>query len=323
MDNVQQRGVPVAVNARVEYMPGPNPVPNPAQADRDLTAHLLDTIRTVIGQKMATGQLTFRNLGEGSIGGAADEIVAASGLAAHGIQISNLTLQFAIDGGGFAAAGSAAARQRGAIDGGGVAAAGSAAAGQRGSIDGGAPQYEVRAHIHVGGFNINASSKGGVDVGGVANQAIDKAKSAILWWAIGGLLTLAIVGGVTWYIKHTISKAVTQTMATVSGADIVWDGKTPLTCTGSQNLTFKGVTAKLTGEAVNATGSCTLTLVDCNITGETAVAATGSAVVTITGGSVTGTGTAVQAMGSAKVTLSGTKVSGKLQKLGSATITGP
>ena len=177
--------------------------------------------------------------------------------------------------------------------------------------------------MHVGGFNINASSKGGVDVGGVANQAIAKAKSAIVWWAIGGLLTLAIVGGVTWYIKHTISKAVTQSMATVSGADIVWDGKSPLTCTGSQTLTFKGVTAKLTGEAVNATGGCTLTLVDCNITGETALAATGGAVVTITGGSLTGTATAVQAMGSAKVTLSGTKVSGKLQKLGSATITGP
>lgn len=183
-------------------------------------------------------------------------------------------------------------------------------------------QPEVRARVHVGGFTVNASSKNGVDTTKLANQAIDKAKSALIWWVMGGLITMLVVGGTIWYIKHSVKKALSEPSKSAVAA-AAWDGKSPLSCSGSDEVTVKGVTAKLTAPAITASGSCKLTLVDVNLTAPTGIEANGNAVVTVQGGSITATNFAVKALGGAKVHLDKTEVTGKTQKLGAAEISGP
>jgi hypothetical protein len=282
-DKVQQRGVPCSVSGTCDYMLN-GPVPDPAAVENDIRARLLWAVNSVVGQKMAIGQLTFRNLGEGTVGGVEAEIVAATGLAQMGVQVGNLAMRFAIDGG--------------------------------------PPQQEVRARVHVGGVNINVSSTGGVDTAHLGNQLVAKAKSALLWYVITGLVVLAIVGGVIFYIKRTVHKALTEPSATATAA-AAWDGKAPLSCGGNDEVKVEGIKAKLDGTAVTAGGNCKLTLVNVELTAATGIEAGGNAVVTVQGGSITATALAVHALGSAQVHLTGTKVSGKTEKLGGAVITGP
>jgi hypothetical protein len=87
-------------------------------------------------------------------------------------------------------------------------------------------------------------------------------------------------------------------------------------------VTVEGVSAKLAGTAITATGSCHLTLVDVNLSAATGIDASGSAVVTVQGGSITATSRAVHASGSAQVRVSGTRVSGKTSAEGGAKISG-
>jgi hypothetical protein len=283
MDNVQQRGVPVSVSGTVDYQMN-GPVTDPQGLENHVRNTLLQTMRNVIGQKMATGQLQFRNLGEGTLGTTDQEIVQMSGLAQQGIQIGNLSMRFAIDNG--------------------------------------PPQKEVRAHIRVDGLNINVSSKGGLDTKALGNSLVEKAKSAIIWYAVFGFLTLAIVIGVVIYIKHTVKKAIDQPSATQTVA-AAWDGKSPLVCGGNDEVKIDGVTANLPGTAITAAGNCKLTLTKVDITAPTGIMAGGNAIVTITGGSITSTDATIQAAGGAKVTLTGTKMTGKTKALGGAKITGP
>src|SRR4051812_27733372 len=118
-DRVQQRMVPVSVSGTVEFMTN-GPVSDPMGLENHVRNQLLGAINHVVSGKMASGQLTFRNLGEGTLGGTDVEIVHASGLQQQGIQLANLAMRFAIDSG--------------------------------------PPQQEVRARVHVGGVNINVSS---------------------------------------------------------------------------------------------------------------------------------------------------------------------
>jgi hypothetical protein len=283
LDNVQQRQVPVSVSGTCDYMAS-GPVADPAALDNEVRMRLLNAIKTVIGTKMASGELRFRNLGEGNLGGADVEIVQMTGLAQQGIQIGNLAMRFAIDGG--------------------------------------PPQHEVRARVSVGGFNINASSKGGIDTKGLANQAIAKAKNTVVWYLIAGVLVLAIVGGVGFYLKRTVKKALNQPSASAAAAKS-WDGKKTLTCAGNDEVKVEGISAKLDAFAVVASGNCKLTLVNVDLTAATGIEAEGNAVVTVQGGSITATAAAVRAVGNAQVHFTGTKVSGKTEKLGAAVITGP
>jgi hypothetical protein len=148
--------------------------------------------------------------------------------------------------------------------------------------------------------------------------------SAILWYVMFAVLVAVIVGGTFWYLKRTVRKALEKPTAAqvAAAAASAWDGKTPLSCTGSQELTIEGVTATLEGTAVTATGSCKLKLVNVNLTGATAIEAGGAAVVTVQGGSLTGTTFSVHAAGAAHVDVSGAKVTGKSQAAGAAKITG-
>jgi hypothetical protein len=103
-----------------------------------------------------------------------------------------------------------------------------------------------------------------------------------------------------------------------------WDGKSTLSCGGTDKMTITGVTANLaSGTAVNAGANCELNLVNCNITAPTGINAGANAKVTVTGGSVTSTDTAAQALGNATITFSGTTVTGKKKALGAAKINGP
>lgn len=291
-DNVQRRQVPCTVTGTVDYTPS-QPA-DPAQLDAWVRNQIMGAVSAVIGHKMASGALQFRNLGEANLLGAEQEIIQQSGLPQAGVQVGRLQLAFGIDGHAPAAP----------------------------------PQREVKANIHLhgvgalGNLNIKASSKGGIDTAHLGNQLVDKAKSAIIWYVVFGVLTLAIVGGTIWYIKHSVKKALDEPSKTAVAAKS-WDGKTTFTCTGSDVVAFDGITAKLDGPAIVANGACKVTLTNCDLTGADAIEANGSAVVVVTGGSLTGSAFAVKAMGSASVTLKGTKVTGKTQKLGGATITGP
>jgi hypothetical protein len=282
-DNVQQRGVPVSVSGSCDFTTS-FAITDAARLDNDLRNQMLAAIRTVIGQKMATGQLQFRNLGEGTLGDTIQEIIAASGVTPMGIQVTNLSLRFAIDNG--------------------------------------PPQHEVRAHVNVGGFRIDASSKSGVNAGSLANQAINKAKSAIIWYVAGAIIVAAVSAIAWWYVKHTVKKAIDQSAATSSGADIKWDGTATLQCLGDQDLKFTGVTAKLTTTAVNAAGSCHVTLVNCDITAPITIEAGGNASVTLQGGSLNASGIAIEAMGNSQISVSGTKITGKTHASSGAKITG-
>ncbi|HEY4244853.1 MAG TPA: hypothetical protein VGM88_33790 [Kofleriaceae bacterium] len=288
-DNVQRRGVPCTVNGVLDYQPM-QPA-DPAQLEPWLRNQLLGAVNAVISHKMSTGALQFRNLGEGQLLGAEQEIVQQSGIVPAGMQVNALQLSF--------------------------------------GIDNHPPQQhqrppEVRANIRVGGINIKASSTGGVDTAHLKNQIANRVKSTLIWYAVFGILTLLIVGGVIWYVLHTVHKAVDQSNASPAAvAAKTWDGTSPLVCGGADDIKVDGVTAKLDGTVIQAGGGCKLTLTNCNLTGTDAIDAAGGAVITVTGGSLTGSGFAVKALGNAKITLSGTKVTGKTQKLGAATITGP
>lgn len=295
LDRVQQRQVPVSLHGSCDYTTS-FAITDPAGLDNHIRNALLGATHHVISGKMASGQLTFRNLGEGTLGGTEMEIVQATGLAQQGIQLANVVMRFGIDG---------------------------------------HPPYqppqpqaqpsqapEVRAKIRVEGVNINVSSTGGLDTKGLGNQLVNKAKSAILWYVGFAVLAALIVGGTIWYLKRTVKKAVEQPSASAAAAS-KWDGKSPLTCTGSDEVTITGVTAKLDGTAVTASGGCKLTLENVDITAPKGIEAGGNAIVTVTGGSITATDMAAQALGNAQVTFKGTKVSGKTKALGGAKITGP
>jgi hypothetical protein len=296
-DRVQQRDVPVVVFGTVDYTAaGP---PNP-QMEPWIQAQLMNAIKNVVGQKMMTGQLTFRHLGTGDFATVLPEIIQASGLEQQGIRIGNLALQFGIDGHRPQPPQQQQQQQQ---------------------------DHIVEARIHVGGLNINASSDRGLDTQGLQNQLKDKAKSQVIWWGIGcGILFVVALGivGLGFYIWHSARVAMDPSAPSSRSAKAsTWDGKSPFTCAGSDAVTISGVKANLSSTAITTTGSCALTLVDCDITAPTAIDAAGASSVTVTGGSLNGSTFAVKAGAAAKVTLAGTKVTGKTQAQGAAKITGP
>jgi hypothetical protein len=185
--------------------------------------------------------------------------------------------------------------------------------------------YEVEAEVNVGGFKIKGSTDGGLDTDGLKNQVVDKAKSNLIWYGIGCVVILFVLGllaaiGGYGYYKYAQASGSIST----SQEDATWDGKAPFSCMGGKNVRIKGVTADLaTGTAVKGIGTCQIELIDCNIKAPVALEATGNVKITVTGGSITGTEFAAKAMGQSEITFKGTKVSGKTNAMAPAKIVGP
>src|SRR6185437_5946378 len=96
----------------------------------------------------------------------------------------------------------------------------------------------------------------GFDAGGMGRQLGARAKSAAAWYAIAGLIALAVVVGVGWYVWSTLKSATHSTTA----AAAKWDGKTHFRCGGNEVVTISGVAANLSGTVITAGGDCSLTL---------------------------------------------------------------
>jgi len=168
-----------------------------------------------------------------------------------------------------------------------------------------------------GGYQLQVKIGGKTPGNYVKNQV-----SSMIWgWVIGGIilvLAVLILGGIGVYAYMNRN----ATSGAAANAAAKWDGKTPFTCAGNDDLTLSGVTANVSGTAITARGNCHLTLTGVNITAAVGIDAGGTAKVTMTGGSINATTSSVVAAGGAQVSCTGTKVSGKSKASGGAKITG-
>jgi hypothetical protein len=176
LDTVQQRQVSVVVAGGCKYASA-GFSGGQAQIEQQIQTQMLRAIHETIAPKMAGGQLEFKDMITGNTGSLIPEIFARSGLAQMGIAVDKLVMHFGIDG-----------RPPKPI------AAPTAAATSA------APQ---QANLRVGGFNVHASTDGGIDAAGLKNQLVAKAKSTLMWWAFGigiVLVVLLTVGGYGWHV---------------------------------------------------------------------------------------------------------------------------
>jgi hypothetical protein len=193
LDTVQQRQVSVVVAGGLKYarmgFSGSD-----AEIEAQIQTHMIRAIHETIAPKMAGGQIEFRHMIEGDTNSLIPEIFARSGLAQMGIAIDKLVMHFGIDG-----------RPPKPI----VAPAGRTPAA--------VPQ---QANLRVGGFNVHASTDGGIDTAGLKNQLVAKAKSTLLWWAMFAgiaLLVIVVVGGYTWHVYRSSMSAAPPPAAAAAG----------------------------------------------------------------------------------------------------------
>ena len=276
---------------------------------------LMQATQRVLSHKLSSNQVALPTLAQ-SLPYYVQEIIAASGVAQHGVTVLQLELAVQVQ--------QAAAQ-----------------AGYQGALP---PDphtqmqnrmaqiaqerldprnYEVKATVEIGGFKLQGSSDKGFDADGLAKQGIDKAKSELLWWGIGAVIVLLVLiglAGLAWYVYREYKNPSTGTGAAASdkadgksGKSATWDGKEPFKCGGNDKLTISGVSAKFDkGTAVTASGNCKLELTDVTLDAAIGILAEGNAVVTVKGGSVTGKEAAARTTTqTAKIAFSGTKVTGK------------
>jgi hypothetical protein len=94
-------------------------------------------------------------------------------------------------------------------------------------------------------------------------------------------------------------------------------------CGGKQKASYTHATFDVaSGSALIAGGHCEVTLTDCTIKAPEGITAGGDAVVIMTGGSLHGSPIALKAGANAHVTVSGTTIDGKVDRMGSAIVTG-
>jgi hypothetical protein len=281
-------------------------------------------VNDVLAQKLRDGQVALPTI-QSSLPYFAAEIIAQSGAAELGVQITGLELTVTMDNP------SAVQPHAGPMPPTPMQATANAfAQSAQEQLD--PRNYEYEARVDVGGFRIKASTDGGLDTNGLAEQAKDKAKSTLIWYGAGCVIVgIVLIGlaGLGWYIwgqvRATTSGSSSGPKPAAGKAEVVaWDGKKGFSCGGSKHLRIEGTTAKLTsGTAIQAGGNCRLVLSKVTITAPTAIQALANGQVTVEGGSVTGKPTAAKALGNGKITFKGTKVTGKKQALGAAKIQGP
>lgn len=291
LDNVQQRQVPVVVQAMCDYVPS-DPAGNPAQLEQHVQQQLLRAIRDVVGRKMANHELTFRHLGTGDVAAVTPEIVAVSGLEQNGIRVSSLAMSFGIDG----------------------------HPPQPPRPAQGAPPQAPQHNLSQGTFDMGGGHQLRVKINGKTpeNYLKDKASGMIFGWILGaiivGLMVLTAVGfGIYIYV------AAKSGSSPKAAAVAKWDGKSTFECGGNDAVVLTGITATA---GVKASGNCQLNLSNVNITAPVAIEAGANAKVTMAGGSITSSTNSVVASANAKVDLVGTKVTGKSKVSGAAKVTG-
>lgn len=306
-------GQPVQLSAfgsvSFEYGGDPNAI------QPQLNNAILMAARNVIGAKLQSNQAALPTLAQ-SMPYFVQEIAAQSGAQSLGVQITQLQLQVNVPQ-------AAPPPQPMAMPPTPMESAANAL-GQAAANKLDPRNYEYEAKINVGGFKIKASTDGGLDTDGLKKQAVDKAKSTVIWWAAGCLIVglvvvgLAGLGGYIWYTAANSSSP-----AKGPGKAATWDGKSPFTCAGADNVKLEGVTANLSaGTAITASGACKLEVINCNIKAPIGIDASGSASVEVKGGSVEGSQFAAKGGANAKINFSGTKVTGKAQPSANAKITG-
>lgn len=285
-----------------------------------LQAALLRATGLVVGQKLSANQVAIPTLPQ-SMPYFHGEIVAMSGAEAMGFRVESLTLDVQVA----AAAAAPLPGAGGPLPPDPIQATKNALAARAAErLD--PSNYNVSARVNVGGFRVKASTDGGLDTDSLKEQVKDKAKSTVMWWAIGcgvmGFVALLLCG-LGGYIYVKAKDGVTS--ATSATASPSWDGTTPLTCGGVQHVRVEGVTATFaTGTAVSAGANCHVELVRCTITAPVALEAAGNASITVEGGSITGTEAAARATGNGSIALSGgAALNGPSTRLGNGTITGP
>ena len=102
----------------------------------------------------------------------------------------------------------------------------------------------------------------------------------------------------------------------------LWDGTQTLKCYGFESLTVKDrVVVSTVDPAISASGNCTLTLENVDVTGGNVLDTSGNAVVTVKGGALRGTAKAVSTGAMSAVTLDGVFVTGELEHIGSSVLT--
>jgi hypothetical protein len=157
--------------------------------------------------------------------------------------------------------------------------------------------------------------------GDYLKRQVENQVSGAIWSGIIGVVIVVVaillLGGIGLYVYLNRDA---KSPATATAAK--WNGKTPFTCDGNDQLTLTGVTANLSGTAVTARGNCQLTLSGVNLTAGVGIDASANAKVIVTGGSITASANSVVASGNATVSCTGTKVSGKSKASGGAKVTG-
>ncbi len=279
---------------------------------------LLQTINNLLGQKLASQQVAVQTM-PGSLPYYTQEILSQCQTQDLGVTVSDLQLQLQLD-----APPPGAAPPMGAMPPTPQQSMQNAFA-QEAEERLDPSNYNVKAKIKVGGFNINASTDEGLDADGLGKQAMDKVKSNVIWY-VGGCLVVGVVlagvaGIILWAVMTSGSGA---TASTGGGKAAAWDGKSTFVCKGNDKVSLSGVTATIaSGSAIKASANCRLTMTNMIISAPVGIEASGNARVTVSGGAVTGSEAAAKASGLAKITFSGTTVSGKKDAKKPATITGP
>lgn len=108
-------------------------------------------------------------------------------------------------------------------------------------------------------------------------------------------------------------------------SSLVWNGSEPLSCSGNDNISVRGVEANFnSGTAIVATGNCQFRCTDCKISAPTAIEASSNAQVTIVNGAIQGTTLLADASGNARVNISGNVTSsGNVRESGNAKVSAP
>ncbi|MCB9688519.1 MAG: hypothetical protein H6735_26010 [Alphaproteobacteria bacterium] len=108
-----------------------------------------------------------------------------------------------------------------------------------------------------------------------------------------------------------------------AGGSSDWPSETTWTCGGGDVKQMTGITKVIETKdiiAIEAAGSCQLTLVNCDITADFPIKAAGNAKVTIKGGRIHGKQQAIQAWGNAVVTIEGAMIEGDKATTGNGKI---